>query len=41
VVESSSLKNCGDVALKDVVSGHAEGGLVVGLGDLGDLFQSQ
>lgn len=28
----------GDVALKDVVSGH--GGLVVGLGDLRDLSQS-
>jgi len=40
-VESPSLevlKNCGDVALRDVVSGHGGDGLVVGLGDLGGLF---
>ena len=40
VVESPSLevfKSHGDVALRDVVSGHGEDGLVVG--NLGDLFQ--
>ena len=42
VVQSLSLevfKNCVDVALRDVVSGHGEGGLLVGLGGLGGLFQ--
>ena len=42
VVESLSLavvKNCTDVALRDTVSGHGGGGLVVGHDDLGDLFQ--
>ena len=41
VVESPSLevfKNCGDVALRDVVSGHGGDGLEVGLGDLRVLF---
>ena len=41
VVESLSLevfKSHGDVALKDVVSGHGGGGLMVGLDDLGGLF---
>jgi len=33
------LKNCEDVALRDVVGGHGGGGLVVGLGDLSGLFQ--
>ena len=28
------LKNCGDVALRDVVSGHGGDGLVVGLGEV-------
>ena len=40
--ESPSLevfKRRGDVALRDVVTGHGGGVLVVGLGDLGDLFQ--
>ena len=40
-VESPSLevlKNCGDVALRDVVSGHGGDGLVVGLGDLKGLL---
>ena len=40
-MESSSLevsKNCVDVALKDTVSGHGEGGLVVGLGNLRGVF---
>ena len=40
VVESLSLeafKNCGDVAMKDVGSGH--GGGWVGLDDLSGLFQ--
>ena len=42
VVESPSLKvfrKRVDVALMDVVSGHGEGGLLVGLGGLGGLFQ--
>ena len=42
VVQSPSLevfKNCGDVTLKDVVSGHGGGGLIVGLDDLSGLFQ--
>ena len=41
MVESLSLevlKNCGDVALRDVVSGHGGDGLEVGLGDLRVLF---
>lgn len=40
MVESPSLeafKNRVDVALKDVVSGHGGGGLVVGLDDLSGL----
>jgi len=43
VVESLSLegfKRRVDVALTDMVSGHGESGLVVGLGDLRGLFQS-
>ena len=40
-MESSFLevfKNCGDAALRDMVSGH--GGMVgVGFGDVSDLFQ--
>ena len=42
VVQSSSLEvfqNRVDVALRDVVSGHGGGGLLVGLGDLRGLFQ--
>ena len=42
VVGSPSLKvfkNRVDVALRDVVSGHGVGGLVVGLHDLKGLFQ--
>ena len=42
VVEAPSLevfKNRGDVTLKDVVSGHGGGGLIVGLDDLRGLFQ--
>lgn len=41
VVESLSLemiRSCVDVALRDVISGHGGGGLVVGLGDLRGLF---
>ena len=34
------FKNHVDVALRDVVSGHGGGGLVVRLGDLRGLFQS-
>ncbi len=43
VVESSSslevFKNHGDVALRDVVSGHGGDGLMVGLDDLSGVFQ--
>ena len=42
VVQSASLqvsKNHVDVALRDVVSGHGGGGLMVGLGDLRGLIQ--
>ena len=42
VVQSPSLevfRNRVDVALRDVVSGHGGGGLMVGLGDLSGLFQ--
>ena len=42
VVQSPSLevfKTHVDVALRDVVSGHGEDGLVVGLGDLRGLVQ--
>ena len=37
VVESPSLevlKNCGDVALRDLASGHGGDGSVIGLSDL-------
>ena len=40
VVESPSLevfKNHGDVVLRDMVSGHGGGGLVIGPDDLGSL----
>ena len=43
VVESPSLQvfqNCGDVALRDMVSGHGGDGSMVGLNDLSDLFQT-
>ena len=42
VVGSPSLevfRNCGDVALRDAVCGHGEGGLMVEQGDLGGHFQ--
>jgi len=42
VVGSPSLevfKNHGDVALRDMVSGHGGGGLMIGLDDLSGLFQ--
>jgi len=42
MVESLFLemfRNCGDVALKDMVSGHAEGGPMVGMDDLSDVLQ--
>ena len=42
VVQSLSgevLKNRVDVALRDVVSGHGGGGLMIGLDDLRGLFQ--
>lgn len=42
VGESPSLevfKNCEDVALRDVVSRHGEGGLMVGLDCLRGLFR--
>lgn len=41
-MESLSLKvfkNCGCVALMDMVSGHGGDGLMIGQGDLGGLFQ--
>lgn len=44
VVESPSLeqlKNHGDVALRDMVSGHGGGGSMAGLEDPGDVFQLQ
>ena len=42
VVESLSLevlKNCGDVALRDTISGNCGDGLIVGLDDLRGLLQ--
>ena len=42
VVESPSLqvfKNCGSVALRNMVNGRSEDWLMVGLDDLGGLFQ--
>ena len=42
VVQSPSLevfRNRVDVALRDVVSGHGGGGLMIGLDDLRGLFQ--
>ena len=42
VVQSPSLevvKNCVDVALRDMVSGRGGGGLAVGLGDMRGGFQ--
>jgi len=42
VVESLSLevlKNCGDVALRDTISGNCGDGLMVGLDDLRGLLQ--
>jgi len=42
VVESPSLqvfKNCGNVALRNMVNGRSEDWLMVGLDDLGGLFQ--
>ena len=42
VVQSPSLevfRNCGDVALRDMVCGHGGGGLMVELDDLNSLFQ--
>jgi len=33
------FKNCGDVVLRDVVSGHGGDGLMVKLDDLSGLFQ--
>ena len=33
------FRSCGDVALRDVVSGHGGGGLVVGPDDRGGFFQ--
>ena len=42
VAESPSLevfKDCGDVTLRDMVSGHGGDGSVVGLADFRDLFQ--
>ena len=42
-MESPSLKmfkRHGDVALRDMVSGHGEDGLMIGLDDLSGLFKS-
>ena len=44
MAESPSLevfKNCVDMALRDVVSGHGGDGLVIGLDDLSGLFLPQ
>ena len=44
VVGSLSLevfRNCGDVVLRDVVSGHGGNGSAVELGDLNGLFQPE
>ena len=41
LVEPQSLKNCVDVALRDVVSGHGGDGLTVGLGWSEGSFQPQ
>ena len=40
VTAPEAFMNSGDVALRDVVSGHGGGGLVIGLEDLRGLFQS-
>jgi len=32
-------EKCVDVALRDMVSGHGGDGSIIGLGELGDLFQ--
>jgi len=40
VVESPSLEPC-ECGTEDMVSGHGGDGLVVGLSDLGGLFQPQ
>ena len=42
VVQSPSLEvfqNCVDMTVRDVVSGHGDDGLMVGLGAPGGLFQ--
>ena len=42
-MESPSLetfRNCEDVALREMVSGHGGDGLMVGLDDVRSLFQS-
>lgn len=33
------FRNCGDVALGVMISGHGGDGLIAGLSDLNDLFQ--
>jgi len=38
-IPGGGVKNCVDVALRDVVSGHGGDGLMVGLGDLSGPFQ--
>ena len=39
VTDPGGVENCGDVALRDMVSRHSGGGMMAGLHDLKGLFQ--